>query len=64
MIQSPCKDCEKRRAHPNCHADCDAYVQYMNACYEARNRRYSESTLRSDRIRQIEKTKRKKHLRR
>lgn len=29
MNKTPCKDCERRRAHPNCHATCQDYKAFV-----------------------------------
>ena len=27
---APCKNCERRTIHPNCHATCEQYVNFIN----------------------------------
>ena len=30
VLQSPCKGCLKRSAHPNCHITCDLYADFVH----------------------------------
>lgn len=45
MNKPPCKNCERRRAHPNCHADCQQYKDYVNSRTEYLEKRRKQSVI-------------------
>lgn len=40
MKNAPCKDCECR--HPNCHSECEDYIQYSRERTEILNKKSNE----------------------
>lgn len=44
MKLPPCKGCERRTVHPNCHATCEAYKQFVAEQSSANDnrRRYNQ----------------------
>ena len=45
MMKPPCKNCERRRAHPNCHADCQQYKDYVNSRTKYLEKRRKQSVI-------------------
>ena len=45
MNKPPCKNCERRRAHPNCHATCQPYKDYVNSRTEYLEKRRKQNVI-------------------
>lgn len=45
MNRPPCKNCERRRAHPNCHATCQPYKDFVNSRTEYLEMRHKQSVV-------------------
>lgn len=44
-MKPPCKECESRRAHPNCHATCQKYKDYVNSRTEYLEKRRKQNVI-------------------
>lgn len=44
-MKPPCKNCESRRAHPNCHATCQKYKDFVNSRTEYLEMRHKQSVV-------------------
>lgn len=59
-MMPPCKGCERRTVHPNCHATCKEYSAFNIERQKIRNRRYDDfqsATARKDQILKLSKAK-------
>lgn len=44
-MKPPCKNCERRRAHPNYNATCQPYKDFVNARTEYLEKRHKQSVV-------------------
>ena len=62
-MNAPCKDCERRTVHPNCHATCEQYKAYAEERNVIRSK-YLEGRIYKDFLDdKIERLRKKKHWR-
>ena len=47
---SPCYECTRRTAIPNCHAGCEAYAKYNEYRQKVREKRCTANAIRSMRV--------------
>ena len=58
MKMSPCKGCGKRTVKPNCHTECDCYLQYV----AERQEYYEKKTADNNIYDYIDKAKKRKKI--